>query len=111
MKDSTRRTVLFVIVVIAGSVLVIFDIPAIVMLIGIIALAVLVLFINGSIRLPKISLKKGPAAKTKPGKQPAAAGTAGGPKTSWFRRGGKPADKATRPSVGRRHPRFRRTGK
>jgi len=97
MKDSTRRTVLFVIVVIAGSVLVVFDIPAIVMLIGIIALAVLVLFINGSIRLPKISLKRQRAAKTKPGQQQAAAGAAGVPKMSWFRRGGKPADKATRP--------------
>ncbi len=65
MKDSTRRIVLFIIVVIAGSVLVLFDIPAVVMIIGIIALAVIVLFINGSIQLPKLSARKVAGSKTK----------------------------------------------
>ena len=65
MKDSTRRIVLFIIVVIAGSVLVLFDIPAVVMIIGIIALAVIVLFINGSIHLPKLSARKVAGSKTK----------------------------------------------
>ncbi|HTY15330.1 MAG TPA: hypothetical protein VMC42_06455 [Methanoregulaceae archaeon] len=98
MNDSTRRTVLFVIVVIAGSVLVIFDIPAIVMIVGIIALAVLVLVINGSIHFPKISLKKRPAPKTKPVVEPAAAGTANRkPKKSWFSIGNPAADKISRP--------------
>ena len=65
MNDSTRRIVLFIIVVIAGSVLVFFDIPAVVMIIGIIALAVIVLFINGSIHLPRVSARKRPGSKAK----------------------------------------------
>jgi hypothetical protein len=98
MNDSTRRTVLFVIVVIAGSVLVIFDIPAIVMVIGIVALAVLVLIINGSIHLPKISLKKWKVQKIKPALEPVTAGTAfGEPKKSWFLKRSKASDKTSHP--------------
>lgn len=100
MKDSTRRTVLFVIVVIAGSVLVLFDIPVIVMIVGIVGLAVLVLFINGSIHLPKISLGKR-GTKARPVPEPAAGGAgASAPKTSWFRRGDKAPAKAPRPVAG-----------
>lgn len=70
MKDSTRRMILFAVIVAAGLLLVFFDIPAVFLLTGIIALTIIVLFITGSIRVPKlqvpkisISLKKGAEQK------------------------------------------------
>jgi len=66
MKDSVRRILLFVVILVAGLVLVLFDLPAIFLVLLVMTLAVLVLLINGSIKLPKLrvpkislSLKKG----------------------------------------------------
>ncbi|HVP93695.1 MAG TPA: hypothetical protein VMS89_00815 [Methanoregulaceae archaeon] len=98
MKDSTRRMVLFTVVVIAGSVLVIFDIPVIVLIIGIIALAALVLFINGSIHFPKISFRKRPVSTPKPGPRSGEAATeTGKKKRSLFQRGLPVPDKISGP--------------
>jgi hypothetical protein len=99
MKDSTRRIVLFVIVVVAGSILVLFDIPALFMIAGIIALAVLVLFINGSIHLPKISLKRkpGPEKNSTTSRASTVADTKKTGKKSFFQPG-KPKKDNTLPS-------------
>ena len=52
------------VIVVAGSVLVLFDIPLVFLLIGIIALAFLVLVINGSIHLPSFKLpSRGPRVR------------------------------------------------
>jgi hypothetical protein len=58
MKDSVRRILLFAVILIAGLVLVLFDLPAIFLLLVVIALAVVVLVINGSIKLPKLKVPK-----------------------------------------------------
>jgi hypothetical protein len=58
MKDSVRRILLFAVILIAGLILVLFDLPAIFLVLFVIALAVLVLLINGSIKLPKLKVPK-----------------------------------------------------
>ena len=58
MKDSIRRIILFAVLVIAGSVLVLLDIPAIFLVLAVVAVAILVLLINGSIHLPKLKAPK-----------------------------------------------------
>ena len=58
MKDSVRRILLFIVVLVAGSILVLFDLPAFFLVLGIVALAMLVLFINGSIKLPRLRYQK-----------------------------------------------------
>ncbi len=74
MKDSVRRILLFAVILIAGLVLVLIDLPAIFLLLLVIVIALLVLLINGSIKLPKISMPKislssGKEAKKKEDKQ------------------------------------------
>jgi len=58
MKDSVRRILLFIVILVAGLILVLFDLPAIFLVLVIIALAILVLLINGSIRLPRLRVPK-----------------------------------------------------
>jgi hypothetical protein len=70
MKDSVRRILLFVVILIAGLVLVLIDLPAVFLVLVVIILAILVLFINGSIKLPRlkipqVSLSFGKGAKKK----------------------------------------------
>jgi len=57
MKDSTRRLLLFLIIVVAGSVMILIDIPIFYLLLGVMVLAILLLFLTGAILLP--SLKRG----------------------------------------------------
>ena len=76
MKDSVRRILLFVVILIAGLVLVLIDLPAIFLILLVIVIAILVLLINGSIKLPKlkmpkISLFSGKGAKKKESKEKA----------------------------------------
>jgi hypothetical protein len=77
MKDSVRRIISFAVLVIAGSLLMLLEIPAIFLLLAVLALAVLVLLINGSIHLPElrapkisVSLKKAAKNKEKAQKPP-----------------------------------------
>ncbi|MEI6841482.1 MAG: hypothetical protein WCK53_09460, partial [Methanomicrobiales archaeon] len=58
MKDSVRRVVVFAVILIAGLILVLFDLPAIILVLVIIVLAGLVLLISGSVKLPKLRLPK-----------------------------------------------------
>lgn len=84
MKDSTRRVALFIIIVGAGSVLVLFDIPVVLLLAGVIFLVILILILSGTVKIPsfkrsklkkeekakKVSVeKKSPAAPKKEKKQ------------------------------------------
>jgi hypothetical protein len=58
MKDSVRRILLFVVILIAGLVLVLIDLPAIFLLLVVIILAILVLLINRSIKIPRLKMPK-----------------------------------------------------
>lgn len=58
MKESVRRIVVFAVILIAGLVLVLFDLPAIFLVLIVIALTALVLLISGSVKLPKLRLPK-----------------------------------------------------
>jgi hypothetical protein len=69
MKDSTRRVALFIIIVGAGSVLVLFDIPVVLLLAGVIFLVILILILSGTVKLPSFKrskLKKEEKAKKVP---------------------------------------------
>ena len=77
MKDTVRRILLFVVILIAGLVLILFDLPAVLLVLVVIVLAFVALLINGSIKLPKLrvpniafSLKKGPKKQDKEQKSP-----------------------------------------
>ena len=79
MKDSVRRILLFVVILIAGLVLIMFDLPAVFLVLVVIALAFVALLINGSIKLPKFrvpkiafSSKKGTKTEEKGQKSPVA---------------------------------------
>jgi hypothetical protein len=65
MKESVRRILLFAVILIAGLVLVLFDLPAIFLLLVVVVLAVLVLLINGSIKLPTLKVPKIPLSLSK----------------------------------------------
>ncbi|MCU0632814.1 MAG: hypothetical protein MUC66_07555 [Methanolinea sp.] len=58
MKDSTLRIALFVVIIIFGSLMILFDIPVFYLLIGAVVLGVLVLFLTGTVRLPSWKRKK-----------------------------------------------------
>ena len=77
MKDTVRRILLFVVILIAGLVLILFDLPAVLLVLVVIVLAFVALLINGSIKLPKLrvpniafSFKKGPKKQDKEQKSP-----------------------------------------
>ncbi len=76
MKDSVRRILLFVVILIAGLVLILFDLPAVFLVLVVIALAFVALLINGSIKLPNLrvpklaSSKKGTKTEEKGQKSP-----------------------------------------
>lgn len=58
MKDSTRRVALFIIIVGAGSVLVLFDVPVLLLLAGVIFLVILILILSGTVKIPSIKTLK-----------------------------------------------------
>lgn len=70
MKESVRRVVVFAVILIAGLILVLFDLPAIILVLVIIILAVLVLLISGSVKLPKLRLPKISRSSKKAAKSP-----------------------------------------
>lgn len=63
MKDTTRRLVLFLVIIVAGSIMIFVDIPVFYLLAGVIVLGILLLFLTGAIRLP--SIKKTPKGEKK----------------------------------------------
>lgn len=67
MKDSTLKIVLFAIIIIFGSMMILFDIPIFYLLAGVVVLAILVLFLSGTIKLPSLRAgkKAGPAPARK----------------------------------------------
>jgi hypothetical protein len=69
MKDSTRRLLLFLVIIVAGSFMILVDIPVFYLLAGVIVLGVLLLFLTGAIRLPKRKSKAEGEKKAKPGKE------------------------------------------
>ncbi|MBP1927902.1 hypothetical protein J2741_000449 [Methanolinea mesophila] len=73
MKESTRRAVIFAVIVIGGSVMIIFDLPTFYLVLGIVILGILLLFLTGAIKIPAIKLARKPRAKkTASGKEPVA---------------------------------------
>jgi len=54
LSDSTRRLVIFVTIVLGGSILLIFDIPVLYLMMGVIGIAVLLLVITGTIIISEI---------------------------------------------------------
>ncbi len=54
MKDSTRRIVLFIIIVGAGTVLILFDIPFLLLLAGVLCLVILILILSGTVKIPSL---------------------------------------------------------
>jgi len=63
MKDSTLKIILFAVIIIFGSLMLLFDIPVFYLLIGAVILGVLVLFLAGGIRLPRLRREKSPKEK------------------------------------------------
>lgn len=59
MKDSTLRIVLFAIILIFGSLMILFDIPVFYLLVGAVILGILVIFLTGTVKLPTLKRKKG----------------------------------------------------
>lgn len=72
MKESTRRTVLFAIIVITGSVMILFDVPLIIMIPLVIAVGFIILFVLGAITVEDIKSSLAHMKRTAPAK---AAGT------------------------------------
>lgn len=60
MKDSTRRMALFLVIVVFGSVMILFNLPVFYLLVGAIVLGILVLFLTGTVRMPSLKRKKSP---------------------------------------------------
>jgi hypothetical protein len=56
MKESTRRAVIFVVIVGGGSVMIIFDLPTFYLVLGIAILGLLLLFLTGAIKVPTMKL-------------------------------------------------------
>nr|WP_320161039.1 hypothetical protein [uncultured Methanoregula sp.] len=71
MKESTRRIVLFAIIVITGSVMILFDVPLIIMIPLIIVVGFIILFVLGAITLADI---KSSLKRTKPAGTPKTGG-------------------------------------
>ncbi|OPX74181.1 MAG: hypothetical protein A4E40_00349 [Methanoregulaceae archaeon PtaU1.Bin059] len=63
MKDSTLKIILFAVIIIFGSLMLLFDIPVFYLLIGAVILGVLVLFLAGGLRLPRLEREKSPKEK------------------------------------------------
>ena len=58
MKDSVRRFVIFFVIIAAGLILVLFDLPAVFLVLIVIAFTALILLLSGSVKLPKLRLPK-----------------------------------------------------
>jgi hypothetical protein len=69
MKDSTRRLVLFLVIIVAGSFMMLVNIPVFYLLAGVIILGILLLFLTGAIELPKREKKEKGEKKAKPAKE------------------------------------------
>lgn len=63
MKDSTLKIILFAVIIVFGSLMILFDIPIFFLLVGAAVLGILVLILAGGITLP--SLRRGKAKKEK----------------------------------------------
>lgn len=70
MKDSTLRIVLFAIILIFGSLMILFDIPVFYLLVGAVILGILVIFLTGTVKLPTLKRKKGVEKAATPVKEP-----------------------------------------
>jgi hypothetical protein len=68
MKESTRRTVLFAIIVITGSVMILFDVPLIIMIPLVIAVGFIILFVLGAITVEDIKSSLAHMKQTVPAK-------------------------------------------
>lgn len=58
MQESTVRVILLVVIMAFGTVMLLFPVPLFYLLLGAIALALLVLFLTGTIRMPSLKRKK-----------------------------------------------------
>ncbi len=63
MKDSTLKIILFAVIIIFGSLMLLFDIPIFYLLIGAIVLGILVLFLAGGVKLPRLKRERSPKEK------------------------------------------------
>ena len=54
LSDSTRRLVIFVAIVLGGSILLIFDIPVLYLMMGVIGITIVLLVITGTIILSEL---------------------------------------------------------
>jgi len=59
MKDSTLKIILFAVIVIFGSLMLLFDIPIFYLLTGALILGILVLFLAGGVKLPRLKRERG----------------------------------------------------
>ena len=71
MKESTRRAVIFAVIVVGGSVMILFDLQTFYLIVGIVILGILLLFLTGAIKIPSFRLTRKPRAE-----KPAKAGEA-----------------------------------
>jgi hypothetical protein len=60
MKESTRRAVIFAVIVVGGSVMIIFDLPTFYLILGIVILGILLLFLTGAIKIPSLKRARKP---------------------------------------------------
>jgi hypothetical protein len=67
MKESTRRAVIFAVIVVGGSVMILFDLQTFYLIIGIVILGILLLFLTGAIKIPSFKFTRKPRAE-KPAK-------------------------------------------
>jgi hypothetical protein len=63
MKESTRRAVIFAVIVVGGSVMILFDLQTFYLIIGIVILGILLLFLTGAIKIPSFKLTRKPRAE------------------------------------------------
>ena len=63
MKESTRRAVIFAVIVVGGSVMIVFDLPTFYLVLGIVILGLLLLFLTGAIKIPVVKLARKPRAE------------------------------------------------
>lgn len=61
MQDSTLRVILFIVILAFGTLMLLVDVPFFYLLLGAVALAFLVLFLTGTIKLPASKRRKKPA--------------------------------------------------
>ena len=54
MKDSTLKLILFAVIIVFGSLMILFDIPVFYLLIGAVVLGILVLILAGGVKMPSI---------------------------------------------------------